>query len=111
VAETAECPNPHEEIPGVVSDLPLKRLGGELAAWLDNDLGAGSDEAETRVRLRPYLDRLRELKCPPEYMLLHLKQLLMPIRPSSQAVTLEEYSAFVARRDAIISLAIREYFA
>lgn len=111
MAETAQCPNPHDDVPGVVSDLPLKQLGDELAAWLDDDLGAGSDDAETRARLRPYLDRLRELKCPPEYMLIHIKQLLAPRRPSSEVVTIQEYSAFVQRRDAIITMAIKEYFA
>ena len=111
MAETAKCPNPHEEILGVASDPPLKQLGDELAAWLDDDLAAGSDDAETRARLRPYLDRLRELKCPPEYMVIHIKQLVVPLRPSSDVVTIQEYSAFIKRRDALITMAIKEYFA
>ena len=110
MAETAQCPDPHEDNHGVESDVVLRKLGEKLAAWLDDDLGAGSDDNETRARLRPFLDRLRQLKCPPEYMLLHLKQLLVPIRPTSNVVTLDEYGAFVKRRDALITIAIKEYF-
>jgi hypothetical protein len=109
-AETAHCPDPHEDVPDLVSDLPLKKLGDELAEWLATDVAAGTNEGVTRARLRPFLDRLRELNCPPEYMLLHLKKLLIPTRPEGK-VAREDPHAFNERRDAVITLAIKEYFA
>jgi hypothetical protein len=109
-AEIAQCPDPHEDAPDLVSDLPLRQLGDELAAWLATDVAAGADEEITRARLRPFLDRLRELGCPPEYMLLHLKKLLIPSQPSDK-VAREEPREFNARRDSVITMAIKEYFA
>jgi hypothetical protein len=109
-AESAHCPDPHEDAPDLVSDLPLKKLGDELAGWLATDVAAGTDEEVTRARLRPFLDRLRELGCPPEYMLLHLKKLLIPAQPGGKVAS-EEPREFNARRDSVITMAIKEYFA
>ena len=109
-AEIAQCPDPHEDAPDLASDLPLRQLGAELATWLATDIAAGMDEDITRARLRPFLDRLRELGCPPEYMLLHLKKLLIPAHPSAK-VAREQPHKFNERRDSVITMAIKEYFA
>lgn len=108
-AEIAQCPDPHEDAPDLGGDSQLTELGDELAEWLATDIAAGTDEEVTRARLRPFLDRLRELGCPPEYMLLHLKKLLIPSEPSGK-VAREQPREFNARRDSVITMAIKEYF-
>lgn len=99
---------PSEGVPPV--DVLLQAMAEELVMSLAGDDGPRLPDAEMRRRMRPWLGRLRELHCPPERMVVQIKQLLVTVRrPASRAHSLE-WMMFTQRRDAVVAIAIEEYF-
>ncbi|NUO64243.1 MAG: hypothetical protein HOQ11_03400 [Gemmatimonadaceae bacterium] len=102
-----ECPDPRRS--PVPDDPELQVIEDRLAAWVaERSSAEGFDDEETRVLVRALVTRLHALGCPPEMMLLHLKQVLTPL--GERTPVPRRRGEVELLRDTLVRVAIEEYF-
>jgi hypothetical protein len=106
-ARPPECPDPRRS--PVPEDPELRAIEEQLAAWITaRTIADGFEDEETRTLVRALVSRLHALGCPPEMMLLHLKQVLTPLGERTPVPRRRGEVELV--RDTLIRVAIEEYF-
>jgi hypothetical protein len=101
------CPDPHAPAP--LDDPTLVALEERVAAALASAMGRDLAATAAPTAIRAYVDRLRNLDCPPEAVVVHIKRLLARTGPPTTA-SAPKRRAYYALREAAILFCIEEYF-
>ncbi|NUQ21086.1 MAG: hypothetical protein HOQ09_09010 [Gemmatimonadaceae bacterium] len=107
-AQPSRCPDPRAA--SIPDDPELRAVEDQLGAWLAaRSIDDGVEDEETRCLVRALVTRLHTLGCPPEMMLVHLKQVLTPLGLDEQPSP-RRRPQVERLREALVLMAIEEYF-
>lgn len=101
------CPDPHAPAP--LDDPELVALEQRIAEAITAAIGSPFEKSAAPAAIRDYVHRLRELECPPEAVVVHIKRLLARAA-QPRLRTVAERRAFYGLREAAILCCIEEYF-
>lgn len=101
------CPDPHAPAP--LDDPELVALEQDTAEAIGAAVGRSFEESAAPAAIRAYVHRLRELDCPPEAVVVHIKRLLARAE-QPQLRTAAQRRVFYSLREDAILFCIEEYF-
>lgn len=101
------CPDPHAPAP--LDDPELVALEQRIAETITAAVGSPFEDSAAPAAIRAYVQRLRELECPPEAVVVHLKRLLARAAQPRMRTAADRRAFYGLREDAIL-FCIEEYF-
>ena len=101
------CPDSHAPAP--LDDPALVALEERIADAIGAAVGRSFEQSAAPVAIRAYVHRLRELDCPPEAVVVHIKRLLARGAQPRLRTDADRRAFYKLREDAIL-FCVQEYF-